>query len=440
MSGSSESFVTCPIGNPQDGQNLCDASQENPHCGQVRADTKGSRESPIVTQARFAAFWACPPGVGTISHVSRQRLGELLVASNVISEADLEKALATPRQAGQRLGDVLIQMGLVSEAQLTQILGQQHSVPWVSLYHIDFSRQLLNLISRELADRYCLVPIYVRRVRRQDTLYVAMDDPSNEAALAEVAKVVGLPVKPMIAAPSDIRNAIRVYYGAGPAPAAAPLLTPARAVPPAPQTTPGLSPLAMSAPPGPIQSIPPDEVSAAEIEDEEAAPSTVVEKTKTDESPAAVEEAPPTQTPLSQTAEQPVADAALLRAASGDSPDAEPEIEASEVREVAIPLKPKFGGPMVAITMLDGTTIQLPARKKKKEPEPDDEEAPPSEMGGLTARDLVAALRAVSQGRDAKAVLGDDTKWEKLFATLLSILLKKGLIADWEFIDELRKM
>ena len=358
----------------------------------------------------------------------------------MISEADLERALATPREPGQRLGDVLIQMGLVSEAQLTQILGQQHSVPWVSLYHIDFSRQLLNLISRELADRYCLVPIYVRRVRRQDTLYVAMDDPSNEAALAEVAKVVGLPVKPMIAAPSDIRNAIRVYYGAGPATTAQAAPAPARIVPPAPQTTPGLSPLAMSAPPGPVESMPDDDLTHDEIEDEEPAPSTVVEKTKTDESPALAAEPPPSQTPLSQTAEVPVADAALLRAASGDSPDAEPEIEASEVREVAIPLKPKFGGPMVAITMLDGTTIQLPARKKRKEREPDEEEAPASEMGGLTARDLVAALRAVAQGRDAKAVLGDDTKWEKLFATLLSLMLKKGLIADWEFIDELRKM
>ncbi|MGH7282052.1 MAG: hypothetical protein ACRELY_11050, partial [Polyangiaceae bacterium] len=331
----------------------------------------------------------------------------------MISETDLERALAAPRQPGQRLGDILIQMGLVTEGQLTQILGQQHSVPWVSLYHIDFSRQLLNLISRELADRYCLVPIYVRRVKRQDTLYVAMDDPSNEAALAEVQKVVGLPVKPMIAAPSDIRNAIRVYYGAGPgAPAAA--SPPVHVAPPAPQTTPGLSPLAVSSPPGPIQSIPPEDPTDAGVEEE--APSTLVEKTKTDESPVAVAEPPSSQMPLSETAEVPVADEQLLRAASGDSPEAEPEIEASEIREVPIPLKPKFGGPMVAITMLDGTTIQLPARKKRKEPAPEDEEAPMSEALGLTARDLVAALRAVAQGRDAKAVLGDDTRWEKLFA------------------------
>ena len=64
------------------------------------------------------------------------------------------------------------------------------------------------------------MPIFVRRVRKQgETLYVAMDDPTNEAAIEEVARAAALPVKPMIACPSDIRAAIRVYY-LGEAPAA----------------------------------------------------------------------------------------------------------------------------------------------------------------------------------------------------------------------------
>ena len=30
-------------------------------------------------------------------------------------------------------------------------------------------------------------------------------------------------------------------------------------------------------------------------------------------------------------------------------------------------------------------------------------------------------------------------RWESLFAALLSLMLKKHLIADWEFVDELKK-
>src|SRR6187551_3819827 len=147
---------------------------------------------------------------------ARVRLGELLVEAHIVTRAQLEDVLALQKKDGRRIGKLLVEHGLVSETQVTQILSQQLRVPWVSLYHIDFSRQLLNLVSQELAERYCLVPIFVRKVRGLgQTLYVAMDDPSDEKAQTDVAQFSGLPVRAMIAPPTDIRSAIRAYYGAG---------------------------------------------------------------------------------------------------------------------------------------------------------------------------------------------------------------------------------
>src|SRR4051795_10277161 len=115
---------------------------------------------------------------------ARVRLGELLVEAHIVTPTQLEDVLALQKKDGRRIGTLLVEGGLVTETQVTQILSQQLSVPWVSLYHIDFSRELLNLVPREVAEKYCLVPIYVRPVRGQgDTLYVAMDDPMNEDAL-----------------------------------------------------------------------------------------------------------------------------------------------------------------------------------------------------------------------------------------------------------------
>jgi hypothetical protein len=146
---------------------------------------------------------------------ARIPLGQLLVDARILSAEQLEQALAHQKSDGRRLGTLLVEGGYVSETQLTQILSQQLSVPWASLHHIDFSRQLLNLVPRQVAEKYCLVPIYVRHVRGLgDTLYLAMDDPTNDDALKECAHWSGLPARAMIASPSDIRNAIRVYYGA----------------------------------------------------------------------------------------------------------------------------------------------------------------------------------------------------------------------------------
>jgi hypothetical protein len=102
---------------------------------------------------------------------------------------------------------------------------------------------------------------------------------------------------------------------------------------------------------------------------------------------------------------------------------------------------------MIALTLLDGTTINIPgpAKKRRSRPQIDaEEDAPESAPTGmsdqLTARDLISAMRAVAHGAEASDILGTQPRWEAMFAALLSILLRKGLIADWEFIEEFRKI
>jgi hypothetical protein len=122
-----------------------------------------------------------------------------------------------------------------------------------------------------------------------------------------------------------------------------------------------------------------------------------------------------------------------------EPPDSSPQIEA---REISMPVPKRGGGRMVTLTLLDGTQVNLPAREVKAE-RADNREAPSSAAGDgndLTARDLIAALRAVTHGADASEILGKDLHWEALFSALLSLLLKKHLIADWEFVEEYEKV
>ena len=76
------------------------------------------------------------------------------------------------------------------------------------------------------------------------------------------------------------------------------------------------------------------------------------------------------------------------------------------------------------------------ARKRSARPRPSSTPAPEEE---LTTRDLISALRAVAHGADASEIL-DDAGWEKMLAALLSVLLRKQIVADWEYIEELRKI
>jgi len=468
----------------------------------------------------------------------RIRLGQLLVDARLIAQEALDEALAIQRGDGRRLGTLLVERGFINEIQLTQILSHQLAVPWVSLLHIEFTRPLLDLVPRDIAEKYCLVPIYVRHVRRQgDTLYVAMDDPTNEEALRACSSYAGLPVRAMIAPPSDIGDAIRAYYGASVRPP-----RPATITDP-PSTQPDLRGGVARGAPGLFSEAPTIAVGEAlvdddfaDIPDEEAMPSAegepldahtpdtdqaeeeeeeaeddddvesrptlesippeyLLEASKNEEEsipsgrPSGVYEsqtdliaedsAPPTRPAgvgdeptsgvqigrISTPADLPAPVAALLGAVLGAGPTAVhaapeddatsaplplPAPDATEDAPIA-PIPPPRGRGrrrrMISLTLLDGTTITLPARSRAGRPSPPSEpppeapeHTPESEEPGLTARDLVAALRAVAQGADATEVLGNNVRWEPMIAAILSLLLKKHLIADWEFVEELKKM
>ncbi|WP_437535321.1 hypothetical protein WME79_13890 [Sorangium sp. So ce726] len=514
----------------------------------------------------------------------RLRLGQLLVDARMITQDALERTLEQQRTDGRRLGTLLVEQGLINETQLTQILSHQLAVPWVSLLHIEFSRQLLNLVPHDVAERYCLVPIYVRHVRNQgETLYVAMDDPTNEDGMKECMAFSGLPVRAMIAPPSDIRNAIRVYYGArarsAPPPAPAkqaqvsepqPQSRARPADPPpsselsaAPETarhaedtplTPSTpEPLLLTRPAvrsgarlvedsGPAietSDVDPSDVGVMDDElawepprpaarevrsspeerqirgrpDERSRPTLKVAPTpellaaaQAARSAQPAQAAQAAQAPSSQAAQAPSSQAAqperrkTLRPSTAPGPvavsagDAAPTMDGAptsstpaaallgavlgrasaaartvpesvpdygdeppserEVRNIPAP-QGRGRRRMVSLTLLDGTTLTLPARgsksqqqqqQRKEAPSPratSQSELPPpptADDSGLTARDLVSALRAVSHGADASEILGNNVRWEAMFAALLSLMLKKHLIADWEFVDELKKI
>lgn len=362
----------------------------------------------------------------------------------MLAQEALDEVLAIQKRDGRRLGTLLVERGLVNETQLTQILSHQLAVPWVSLLHIEFSRQLLNLVPHDVADRYCLVPIYVRHVRGQgETLYVAMDDPTNDEGLRACGTFSGLPVRAMIAPPSDIRSAIRVYYGGAQprstssAPPAAQAASAPAAAEPARATA--EAPSAPRAEPEPTKAAAPPATEPARDTREagsSAAPSEPSAGVDAAVAVAHFEPAPAEDGPVIEAVEIAVSPRAAEKlerlAAAEEAPASEREVE-------QIP-QPKGRSPrMVALTLLDGTTISLPPRGAKKagaEPAPSKPAEVPQQ---LTARDLVAALRAAAGGADASEVLGDDVRWEPMFAALLSVLLKKHLIADWEFVEEYTK-
>lgn len=335
----------------------------------------------------------------------------MFVTGRMITREQLDAALAM-KPANKRIGEVLLDSGFITENQLVQTLGLQLGVPWVSLTHIDFPKQFASILSREVAERNCCVPIFVRTVRgKGDFLYVATPDPLNESGLAEVTAATRLPTRPMLATAGEVRAAIRVFYMDPAVEAAAAeaaqkerdrldALAPTtlreskkNAAGSSPQVSPpqpaGRNPLLaktwIEGEPvtGPLTALPNDAMKPTQHKPEKI--------------PSRASVPPPTQ--------------ASREARQGEAPNAS----------------------MMALTLLDGTQVSLPSRAKRKS------ESPSEPVETISLRDLVSALRATAHGADASDILGD-TKWESLIAALLVVLVKKGVIQEREFMDEYKSV
>ena len=138
------------------------------------------------------------------------RLGEILVANNLITREQLAKALEEQKQSGgqSRLGTILIKHNLISEQALTSFLSKQYGVPTVNLSDFEIDPTIIKIIQSDVIQKYQVIPIN----RAGSTLIVAVADPSNLFAIEDIKFMTGYNVEMVVASESDIKKAIDKYY------------------------------------------------------------------------------------------------------------------------------------------------------------------------------------------------------------------------------------
>lgn len=140
-----------------------------------------------------------------------KKLGELLVESGLITDEQLNTALAMGRnEKGVRLGSILIKLGYASERDIAQTLAFQLSIPFVEISATAVDPEAIKLVSEKFAQKHVLIPLF----RDKKVLKVAMADPLNLAAIDEIRFLTKLEFEPCIATASEVASTINFYYHA----------------------------------------------------------------------------------------------------------------------------------------------------------------------------------------------------------------------------------
>ena len=136
------------------------------------------------------------------------KLGDLLVKSGAVTQAQLDRALELQEGTGERLGAVLQKHGFITEKQLIDTLMDQLGVEFVDLNTCAIPPEMAQVLPKSIAKKHMVVPI---RANRTD-VQLAMADPLNFVAVEEVQAVTRRRVIPVIAASAALERAVQNLY------------------------------------------------------------------------------------------------------------------------------------------------------------------------------------------------------------------------------------
>lgn len=141
-----------------------------------------------------------------------RRIGELLVAEGLISEASITRALGYQRVSGDhiKLGTILLSWDLLAEEALLAGLGKLHRCPVVTWETLQATPvETVRLLSAAHALRLGAIPYGAEK----GLVRVAFLNPSNLAATDEVSALTGRRVAPGVTTEARLLQAHQKFYG-----------------------------------------------------------------------------------------------------------------------------------------------------------------------------------------------------------------------------------
>ncbi len=133
------------------------------------------------------------------------QLGTLLLQQGLITQADLDAALAASESNGKPVSRILIEHGRITESDLVRILAHQVGLGFVDLDDITIDPSVSMLVPESLVRRYQAIPI---QWDERGRLVVTMADPSNVFAADDIRAMTGAEVVTVVSPPSQVQQLI----------------------------------------------------------------------------------------------------------------------------------------------------------------------------------------------------------------------------------------
>lgn len=139
---------------------------------------------------------------------NQEAVKQALLASQALSQDQLDAAAADCRKSDQDLFRYLMNEEIVDEEDITKAVSQASGIPYIYLDdQVDLDPQTLDLLPREVAEKHMAVPLGLE----ENLLVVAMMDADDIQQVNYLSQVLNRRLKVYIASQSSVRTALQQY-------------------------------------------------------------------------------------------------------------------------------------------------------------------------------------------------------------------------------------
>ena len=142
----------------------------------------------------------------------KKRIGDILLEEQIITQEQLEEALATAKNEKKKIGEAVVELGYATEQSIAEALSSQLGFEYVNLTSVTIPENVLSLIGENVLRRHVMIP-YAFNPNNMNQVLVAMADPMDMTAIDDFNIVTNLQVVPAVATSNDIFLALDRYYG-----------------------------------------------------------------------------------------------------------------------------------------------------------------------------------------------------------------------------------
>ncbi|KPL04370.1 MAG: hypothetical protein AMK75_01170 [Planctomycetes bacterium SM23_65] len=142
--------------------------------------------------------------MANIQRMTPKRLGEIFTHSGLITNEQLEEALADQKKTGKHLGELLVERGYVTERDVAEAIATQFSLPYLSPAQYFSPGEVAKSVPVEVMRTHHLVPID----KLGKILMVVIAGPVDSEVLEQIEADTKTTLQIYVGTISDVNEAI----------------------------------------------------------------------------------------------------------------------------------------------------------------------------------------------------------------------------------------